>query len=242
MTTRAAVFGAFSAMVFASALGIAAPIANADSAYRYWAYWTASPSAGDATWQYAIEGSGTRVPADGDVEGWRFGLGGEAEPLAPGTAPDFDAICGSTPPPADGKRVGVVVDSGILEHAPDGEQPGAVVTACVVADPAATGFQVLAEVTDIRTDAGFVCGLGGYPKTECAPLVSTPAGDDDAESGAVTSSVASSSASQESVEPTASDAGDDSNIAAPLIAAATVSVLALVGFGIWRSSKRRQRT
>jgi len=240
VTTRAAVSGAFSAMVFAGALGIAAPIANADSAYRYWAYWTASSSAGDATWQYAIEGSGTRVPADGDVEGWRFGLGGEAEPLAPGTAPDFDAICGSTPPPADGKRVGVVVDSGILEHAPDGEQPGAIVTACVVADPAATGFQVLAEVTDIRTDAGFVCGLGGYPKTECAPLVSTPAGDDDAESVTATTSAAASS--PEPVETTAGDAGEDSNIAAPLIAAATVSVLALVGFGIWRSSKRRQRT
>lgn len=241
MTTRAAVSGALSATVFAGALGIAAPIANADSAYRYWAYWTAPSSASDATWQYAIEGSGTRVPADGDVEGWRFGLGGEAEPLAPGAAPDFEAICGSTPPPVDGKRVGVVVDSGIPEHAPDGEQPGAIVTACVVADSAATGFQVLAEVTDIRTDAGFVCGLGGYPKTECAPLVGTSAGDDDAESDAVASS-ASSSASQESVEPATADMGEDSEVAAPLIAAATVSVLALVGFGIWRSSKRRQRT
>jgi len=238
VTTRAAVSGAFSALVFAGALGIAAPIANADSAYRYWAYWTASSSAGDATWQYAIEGSGTRVPADGDVEGWRFGLGGEAEPLAPGTAPDFDAICGSTQSAEDSKRVAVVVDPGVLEHAPDGEQPGAIVTACVVADPAATGFQVLAEVTDIRTDAGFVCGLGGYPATECAPLVSAKPSEDAAESDAV----ASSSASQESVEPAAADMGEDSEVAAPLIAAATVSVLALVGFGIWRSSRRRQRT
>lgn len=242
MTPRAAVSGSLAAIVAACALGIAAVPAGAESAYRYWAYWTASSVEGDATWQYATEGSGTRVPRDGDVEGWRFGLGGESEPLAPSVEPDFDAICASTPQPADGKRVAVVIDPGLPEHAPPGETPGPLATECVAAESGATGFQVLAELTTIRTDAGFVCGLGGYPKAECAPFL-----DADAEPSAQTAADIESESDAAAGSAVAAQApegnttqDEPSSAATPLVTAAAISVLALVSFGLWRASRRRQ--
>ena len=48
----------------------------------YWSYWHAT--GGDDEWTYARVGAGTRAPAPGGVEGWRFGDGSaHPEPLPP---------------------------------------------------------------------------------------------------------------------------------------------------------------
>ncbi len=61
---------------------------NNAPADAYWSYWYAEAG---ATWAYATTGAGTRDPAPGSVEGWRFGDGtappGIAPPAAPAPAP-----------------------------------------------------------------------------------------------------------------------------------------------------------
>ncbi|MDA2988775.1 MAG: SCO2322 family protein, partial [Actinomycetota bacterium] len=204
---------------------------EASTAYRYWSYWTAE--SGATGWQYATEGSGTRVPSDGAVEGWRFGIAGDATRIQPGTLPDFAAICADVEAPTDGKRVAVVIDPGSTEEAPENEAPGSVITQCVVTPNNSTGLQILQTIAEVRMDAGFVCGVNGYPTQECAPLVELPEAIDTA--AAVD---ASASNTEEVVNSSTQLPAESTSTGTPLITAATVSVLALVGFGIWRHRRR----
>ncbi len=59
--------------------------------YYFWSYWHGT----GGTWVYANDGPAEQVVTSGDVEGWRFQDPGPASPSAPapGTAPDFSAIC-----------------------------------------------------------------------------------------------------------------------------------------------------
>ncbi len=58
---------------------------NRAPADAYWSYWHATD--GDEEWTYARVGAGTRAPAPGDVEGWRFGDGrAPPQPLPPAVA------------------------------------------------------------------------------------------------------------------------------------------------------------
>lgn len=222
---------ALGALVIAGALSVVALPAEASTAYRYWSYWNAEP--GSSTWQYATEGSGTHVPSDGAVEGWRFGIAGEATRTQPSLLPDFPSICGQVDAPAEGKRVAVVIDPGTPAEAPEGEAPGSVLTECVVTDDASTGLQILQTIANVRMDAGFVCGLNGYPARECAPLVEVPQAN-----ASATSAVPSSPDSLAADATASSDSSAASGT--PLITAVGISVLALVGFGIWRH-RRRER-
>jgi len=201
---------------------------RADSGYRYWSYWTSSS---DGTWKYASEGSGTRIPADGDVEGWRFGIAGDESFIQPSSPPDFDSICAQQSNREGTKRIAVVIDPGSPSEAPAGEEPGSIRTECVVTNEKATGYQVLTEVAEVRTDAGFVCGLDGYPVSECAPLVDVPeVTEADSSTDLAENEVAESASTiTASNEPTSTrDPGT------PLLTAAAVSLVALIGFGIWR--------
>jgi len=201
---------------------------RADSGYRYWSYWTSSS---DGTWKYASEGSGTRSPADGDVEGWRFGIAGDESFIQPSSPPDFDSICAQQSNREGTKRIAVVIDPGSPSEAPAGEEPGSIRTECVVTNEKATGYQVLTEVAEVRTDAGFVCGLDGYPVSECAPLVDVPeVTEADSSTDLAENEVAESASTiTASNEPTSTrDPGT------PLLTAAAVSLVALIGFGIWR--------
>jgi hypothetical protein len=224
---------ALGALVIAGALSVVALPAEASTAYRYWSYWNVEPGSG--TWQYATEGSGTHVPSDGAVEGWRFGIAGEATRLQPSPLPDFPSICAEIDAPGEGKRVAVVIDPGTPSEAPAGETPGSVVTECVVTDDASTGLQILQTIANVRMNAGFVCGLNGYPVRECAPLVEIPE---------ASNMQAASSSSQQDTPATntsSSQPSDESSASGtPLITAIGISILALVGFGIWRH-RRRER-
>lgn len=148
--------------------GWAAP-AEATS-YRFWAYWLGT----DDGWSFSGQGA-SRVPADGTVDGWRFAVSeASSSTIPPRHTPSFARICGSTEAVDGSKRVGVVVDFGTAADAPDGESPPAMVTACVVAEPGANGYDVLTEVVQIRTDAGLICGMDGYPAAECGSPVADP--------------------------------------------------------------------
>lgn len=216
-------------LALAGSLGIVALPADASTAFRYWSYWNAEP--GESTWRYASEGSGTRIPADGAVEGWRFGIAGDAERSQPEIPPDFTSICAGAEPPVDGKRVAVVIDVGSEQEAPAGETPGPLITECVTTSSSSTGLQILQQVADVRMDAGFVCGIDGYPARECAPLVESPATANTASSPVPmdADNVQLSATPQEDLP---SDSGT------PLVTAAALSLAALVGFGVWRHRRR----
>ncbi len=134
--------------------------------YRYWSYWT-----GGDSWSYSSRGPGFGVPADGGVEGWRFVLSPAdgSQAAAPSTASSFEQLCPGQPPaPAGRKRVAVVIDFGPAGIAPVGEAPPATSTSCVTVPSAATGLQVLQEVTETRFhSSGLICGIGGFPAREC---------------------------------------------------------------------------
>ena len=57
---------------------------------NYWAYWHLN----QGSWFYSPIGASNYDVHDGDVEGWRWGVGG-----TPSEAPSFDEICVATEPP-----------------------------------------------------------------------------------------------------------------------------------------------
>lgn len=252
--TRAAVYG-LAALAACAAVVITAPgHASAASAYRYWAYYVASPHS--TSWQYSQRGPASEYPVDGEVQGWRFAIQTDtANGLPPRATPDFAQLCKSTPPKAGELRVGVVIDFGVATDAPAHEKPPAgVVPGCVYVHDDQTGSNVLQAAATVRigtgSDAGLVCGIDGYPKTECTvavtadppPPVATPSptpsratphatSDTSVTSAAAVSSVASSpvpSAAPPSAPPQSpvlaqSPAGPPSLVPAP----ATASALSL---------------
>jgi hypothetical protein len=222
-------------------VGVATPSAVATTTYRYWSYWIVDAGT-SPEWGYASEGAGTRVPADGSVEGWRFGLAGQVSDIKPSIDPDFGSICAGTERQDDTKRVGIVIDPGTLDESPDGEQPGALVATCVVVDESATGLAIAQAVADVRVESGFVCGIDGYPASECAPLVEVPAASrtDDApptQSEGIDNVDQIDAASGANESPDAAPTQETSPTT-PLAAALTVSVIAVVGFALWRRSRQ----
>jgi hypothetical protein len=143
--------------------------AQAASAYRYWGYyhWDARTHA----WTAAKTGAGSYTPKAGSVDGWRFAVtAGNADrpPRAPG---DFAAICSGTPAQPGKERVAVVVDYGLASEAPAGDRPPRPRGACAVVAKGSTGIQVLQAVAKARIQNGLVCGIDGYPSSECAAQV-----------------------------------------------------------------------
>ncbi|HEY3925120.1 MAG TPA: SCO2322 family protein [Acidothermaceae bacterium] len=177
--TRAAALGLAALVGYAAVVMTVTGQASAATAYRYWAYYVAAPaSVGQASsWQYSQRGPATEHPVNGEVQGWRFAEQIDAaNGLLPGAAPNFSALCASTPAKAGDIRVGVVIDFGLASDAPAHEKPPAgVVRGCLNVPDDATGADVLAASAAIRigtgSDAGLVCGIDGYPKTQCAVAV-----------------------------------------------------------------------
>lgn len=146
------------------------PAASQAAAYRYWSYWLGT----DAGWSFANVGPAFRSPADGTLEGWRFSVSGVEGNHAPSFAADFDAVCGDTAPEDGRKRVAVVVDPGVSADAPEGEQPPGAWAMCVIAEPRATGYDVLRAAATVRAERGLICAIGGYPTRGCADVIADP--------------------------------------------------------------------
>lgn len=147
--------------------------AHADKGYRYWGYFQAAP--GETKWTAAMTGP-TVLLKDGAVEGWTFTASSNDIPAtAPMADPDFAAICGNTSAVAGKIRVGIVVDFGSAEIAPAGETPKEVLTDCVTVPEKSIGLKVLESVLAVRADkSGLICGLAGYPATECGVEIDMP--------------------------------------------------------------------
>jgi hypothetical protein len=163
---------AAAALLCGAVLGVPLPAAHA-AAYRYWTYWHAAP--GSATWTFAGTGP-TYRPSDRSVEGWRFAVsGGTASAPPPRTDPAtaYGSACTGVTAASGEKVVALVLDYGTASDAPPGEKPpGGVAAKCVHVAAHASGFDVLrAAGVTVRQQDGLTCGLNGYPRTECAPVV-----------------------------------------------------------------------
>ncbi len=129
----------------------------APTAYKYWGYYHAAGS----TWEYSSKGADSYVPADGSVEGWRYGLDTSGK-RPPRVTPDFSALCGDTTPTAGAKEVAVVIDYGVQQEAEGNDTTPQPRGACAQVPADFTGQQVLEKVADVRQD-GFVVAIDGYP-------------------------------------------------------------------------------
>lgn len=238
-------------MATALAIGAAGVLASppaAAASYRFWTYWQGH----DTGWAYANVGPAYALPADGSVDGWSFAVSAEegGQESAPGDAPDFLAICEGVAPEPGRKRVALVIDPGDQAIAPKGEAPIAAVRTCVVAPEDATGYDVLRSVLTVRTQDGLVCGLGGYPADECAPILTDEAvaAMKSASSRAPSGSSAGSAASEAGAVPV-EHGGDTPAASAPSADAgtpvATVAVMGVLGGAAvlaFALRRRRERT
>lgn len=226
--------GVLAAVLVTSLVGAVFAAPAQAAAYRYWTYWQGA----DGGWRFATAGPASAIPADGAVEGWAFRVSGAAgDPDAdPSVAPDFEAVCGTTPAEPERKRVALIIDSGTTAIAPSGQEPPAPVATCVVAEPDATGYDLLRSLADVRVEGGLVCGIAGYPTGECAPVL------DDADVAALPSpSLAATADPDSTASPTAPAAATEADASGAGSPIATILVaLVLVGLVAWLW--RRQRT
>lgn len=150
-------------------LGFATQAAHA-AGYRYWSFWDRTGT----TWTYATQGPATAVPADGDVQGFRFAVSEDsADATRPRGTASFATICAKTPAAEGRKRVALVIDFGTAQDAPSGETPPATRTACAVVSRDATTAEALATVAKplrYGTNA-LLCAIAGYPEAGCGEQV-----------------------------------------------------------------------
>lgn len=141
------------------------------SSYRYWSFWEGSGSG----WTYQQSGPNTFVPADGSVDGWRFGVSADSSAAEkPRSAPDFATACADTPAVSGKKRVAVVIDYGTAADSGSDTTPPAELTRCVTLAEDASSAQLLAQVSPpLRYDSnGILCAITGYPQSGCGQVVS----------------------------------------------------------------------
>lgn len=154
----------------AAALLLSAVPASAAS-YRYWSFWEGTGSG----WTYQQSDPNTFIPADGSVDGWRFGVStGTADTVKPRTAPDFATACAHTPAVSGKKRVAVVIDYGTVADSGGSTAPPATVVRCVTLAEDSSSAQLLAvSEPPLRYDAsGMLCSISGYPQSGCGQVVS----------------------------------------------------------------------
>lgn len=211
-------------------------------AYRFWGFYQLA----DGQWAFAQKGADQIVPEEGSVDGWRFAVADADDARYPRATPAFDEICGSTPAEAGTKRVGLVVDFGRPADAADTTTPPEPKAICAVVPTEATSLDVLAAAGELRVEDGLVCGVAGYPATDCGgevkdvspeaaaadtPVqIAAPPASTDAETPAAPAGEASASAD---------DASSGASTAAYVIAA--LALLAILVFVIARSRAASRR-
>jgi hypothetical protein len=162
------------AVILISSQLFAIPASNAASkGWRYWGYFQAAP--GSSTWKAAMTGPTVDIE-DGAVEGWSFSASNDVVPAtAPSDEADFATLCADTPQAAGKIRVGLVINFGPEAIAPNNEMPPNTILTCALVKKGATGVDVLNATVTVRNDkSGLLCGIEGYPKSECGPEIDMP--------------------------------------------------------------------
>jgi len=201
---------------------------NASAAtYRYWNFWTQNAN----SWSFSPIGPASTNPVEGSAQAWRFDASSPSVPgVAPADSPDavFERACADVMPIVGTKRVAIVIDSGDPALAPDGETPSAPVAYCAVGKVDANGYDLLKTVVELRTDNGLICGISGYPASECASPVSDYLASESAQP--IADAVAIQDFGDASRPP-------ETSSLAPIGTAVVVGLIAVAGFYFWRRRK-----
>jgi hypothetical protein len=215
-----------------AAASVQAPASAQAAAYRYWVYWHLDEK---GAWAFAKTGPAQVVPAEGSVEGWRFAVTGESAPRKPRATQTFDALCASTPVKAGSKRVGLLIDYGRAADSADSAQPPPARTTCVAVPEKATGSDVLAAGATLRLDKAAICGIDGWPATDCFGIVDpVPAAATSPDIGITIAAPKASTAASPAAQP------DESGSSSPLrlaLGAAAVVLVGALGFAAWRRNR-----
>ncbi|MFF7684636.1 SCO2322 family protein [Streptomyces syringium] len=224
MTVARSAARAVGALMVAGLLAVLGTVPAHAAGYRYWSFWEHT----DSGWAYATQGPSVLRPDDGDTIGFRFAVSEDSTRAAkPRDKGDFSAICAATPAKDGSKRIAVVLDFGIPEHAPGGERPPRQRTACAqVSEDARAGDALAAVAEPLRyNSAALLCAIAGYPKSGCGEQVGAQ------ESGQ------RPSASEKSGESGTSDGGDDGGPSAGLLVG-IAAVVALGAAAVWQARRR----
>jgi len=211
------------------------------AAYRYWGFYQLT----DGAWAFAQKGPDQTVPADGSVDGWRYAVADEASTRYPRAVLTFDAVCGATPAVAGKKRVGLVLDFGRPADAADAATPPEPKALCAVVATDATSAVVLAAAGDVRTEKGLVCGIAGYPTSDCGGAVKEVSPEAKAADQPITIAAPAATPSAASTTPAADVASapaaatSGTNVAAYVITA--LVLLALAVYFLVRARARARR-
>lgn len=168
MAARRTLVWAMAVLLAIPALVFGATAAHADL-YRYWSFWERE----NGSWVFVEVDPAAVIPANGAVNGWRYGVGGvdSTTNRPPRSKAAFAEICGTAPSPPGEKRVAVVIDTGTAEDAPVGVTPPEPFAVCATVDVDANAVQILQSVANTRTDGGLVCGIENYPNGGCGDVV-----------------------------------------------------------------------
>ena len=139
---------------------------------------TGMPRPGSSSWGFAGSGPSYR-PSDGAVEGWRFAVSqGTTSAPKPRTDPAkayTRCLQGAgRRPAAKARRRRARLRHRCGRTVRRERHHGGVVATCIQIPKNGSGLDVLrAPRCPVREKAGLICGLNGYPKTECAPAVTS---------------------------------------------------------------------
>ncbi|HET7901522.1 MAG TPA: SCO2322 family protein [Candidatus Nanopelagicales bacterium] len=164
--------------ITASCSLLLAPGAEATT-YRYWTFWWGDNTPVSHTgWKFASAGPSSTGVREKAVIGWRFATTSAAGTTKPRFSSSYDSICpGGSTMGTGSVDVAIVLDFGASSDWPNGEKPpvsGSVVVRCVAVSGGTAAQAMSAAGIDVRTSSGLVCGIDGFPETECAPVVDSP--------------------------------------------------------------------
>ena len=166
---KAFTYGLIAAISLSLGVGVSAP-AHAESQFRYWSFWQSE----GGQWSLASVGVGSVPVSQGAVQGWRFitsGVAAGAE-LAPRIQPNFAQLCSDSIDPQPGYvTMAIVIDYGTEADYADGTVPPSPRFECVTIASDSTSAMALAQISTIRENAGFICGLDQLPVAGCGEEV-----------------------------------------------------------------------
>lgn len=239
LAQRAPIRAVFAVLLAAAFTALSVGPAHA-AAYRFWGFYQLT----DGQWAFAQKGSDQIVPKDGSVDGWRFAVADVNDARFPRATLTFDQLCASTPAETGKKRVGLVIDYGRPADSADGATPPEATALCSVVAPDATSTDVLAAAGQLRVENGLVCGVAGYPATECGGEVKELSAEAKAADTPVQIAAPSATPTNAPNAAPASTPAEDTSSGTSTAAYVIVGIalLALVAFLLARSRAARRRS
>ena len=138
------------------------------AAYRYWGFYQLT----DGAWAFAQKGSDQTVPADGRVDGWRFAVADDSLDPLPARRPDLRRRSAARPLPRPARSGSASSSTSGARPMPPTARPRPSRRRCAPSSPRTPRARPCSPRRgDVRTEKGLVCGVAGYPASDCGGAV-----------------------------------------------------------------------